>query len=46
MLLNTDEKRFGGQERIKNDNNYEYVFEHGSFKIYLPSRCAIILVRK
>ena len=46
VVLNTDEGRFGGYERIS--KSYVYTAEpkcdgSGEFKIFLPARCGIVI---
>lgn len=49
VILSTDEPRFGGQDRISTTQLYEARREPNGqlgFRIYLPSRCAMVLKLK
>ena len=49
VILSTDEPRFGGQDRISTTQLYEVRREPNGqlgFRIYLPSRCAMVLKLK
>ncbi len=48
IVLNTDDSKLGGFDRIDNTNDYPYIEgqfhdQPGSVKIYLPSRTAIVI---
>ena len=50
ILYETDEERFGGHQRLNDGKNkwykvqpQPYMSRQFSFKIYIPSRCAIVL---
>jgi 1,4-alpha-glucan branching enzyme len=51
IILDTDEKRFDGKERLKYGHEHKYSFSNekwmnrnGSIKLYIPSRTAIVLI--
>lgn len=43
-VLDSDAKEFDGFERLRNDGNHQTV--DGRLRLYLPSRCAIVLIER
>ncbi len=52
LILDTDEGRFGGHERLAPDQDYDLApmvdgeTQRTVLRVYLPSRCALVLERK
>jgi len=45
VILSTDEKQFGGWDRVSKTYEYQSKGKNDGFKIYLPARCGVVLKR-